>query len=199
MFNLGKQICESKITCPECEFSQLEKMPSDSCQYFYECKNCHKLLKPKEGDCCVFCSYGSCPCPPIQNDKKKLEFGKSKHWGILILFVSFPTLLCCALPILLVSLGMGAAVASIYGEYLPFLRWFGFNEEITFSVTGIILLIAGWAIYRSGKSCPSDPYLAKQCTSANKWNKRLYWLSVLVWLIGFFAAYIMPIIYKYNL
>lgn len=89
---------------------------------------------------------------------------------------------------------MGATVALIYGEYFPFLRWFGFNEEVTFGTTAIILLVAGWAIYRSGRSCPSDPYLAKQCASANMWNKRFYWLSVLIWLIGFSAAYILPLI-----
>ncbi|MDQ7050407.1 MAG: hypothetical protein Q9M92_13100 [Enterobacterales bacterium] len=49
-----------------------------------------------------------------------------KKWGVIILFTSSATLLCCALPILLVSLGMGAVVASLYGEYLPWLRWFGF-------------------------------------------------------------------------
>jgi len=44
-------------------------MPTDACQYFYECTTCKMLLKPKHGDCCVFCSYGSVPCPPIQEGK----------------------------------------------------------------------------------------------------------------------------------
>jgi hypothetical protein len=41
-------------------------MPEDTCQWFYECEACRALLKPKPGDCCVFCSYGSVPCPPKQ-------------------------------------------------------------------------------------------------------------------------------------
>ena len=41
-------------------------MPSDACQFFYGCRGCGQRLKPKPGDCCVFCSYGSVPCPPIQ-------------------------------------------------------------------------------------------------------------------------------------
>lgn len=41
-------------------------MPTDACQYFYECTGCGTLLRPRPGDCCVFCSYGSVPCPPIQ-------------------------------------------------------------------------------------------------------------------------------------
>jgi len=56
----------STLTCPECGFQKEEAMPKDACIYFYECSQCHAQLKPKEGDCCVFCSYGSVPCPPKQ-------------------------------------------------------------------------------------------------------------------------------------
>ncbi|AXN34081.1 GDCCVxC domain-containing (seleno)protein [Vibrio coralliilyticus] len=59
-------VTESKLTCPKCGFSSLESMPDNACVYFYECKNCGELLKPLAGDCCVFCSYGTVPCPPIQ-------------------------------------------------------------------------------------------------------------------------------------
>nr|WP_274594844.1 GDCCVxC domain-containing (seleno)protein [Parasedimentitalea marina] len=41
-------------------------MPTDSCQWFYDCTKCGAVLKPLPGDCCVFCSYGTVPCPPIQ-------------------------------------------------------------------------------------------------------------------------------------
>jgi hypothetical protein len=41
-------------------------MPTDACLFFHECADCHTRLRPKAGDCCVFCSYGSVPCPPIQ-------------------------------------------------------------------------------------------------------------------------------------
>lgn len=57
---------ESTLTCPECGHSKTEVMPMDACQWFYECEQCHTVLKPKPGDCCVFCSYGTVPCPPIQ-------------------------------------------------------------------------------------------------------------------------------------
>ena len=57
---------ESIITCPECGHAQKEMMPVDSCQYFYECAECEVIMKPKADDCCVFCSYGTNPCPPIQ-------------------------------------------------------------------------------------------------------------------------------------
>lgn len=60
----------STITCPICGFSKEEVMPTDSCQFFYECENCKIVLKPQKGDCCVFCSFGSVKCPPIQSNKK---------------------------------------------------------------------------------------------------------------------------------
>jgi len=58
----------STITCPQCSHRQSETMPTDACQWFYECRQCHTLLKPLPGDCCVFCSYGDVPCPPVQLD-----------------------------------------------------------------------------------------------------------------------------------
>ena len=41
----------------------------DACQFFYECTGCGTLLRPKPGDCCLFCSYGSVPCPPVQQQR----------------------------------------------------------------------------------------------------------------------------------
>lgn len=57
---------KSVITCPLCQSAVEEVMPTDACQFFYECNNCHQVLKPNHGDCCVFCSYGTVPCPPVQ-------------------------------------------------------------------------------------------------------------------------------------
>lgn len=56
----------SVITCPECSHSKTEEMPTNACQWYYECELCHTLLTPLKGDCCVFCSYGTVKCPPIQ-------------------------------------------------------------------------------------------------------------------------------------
>ncbi|HLF46092.1 MAG TPA: GDCCVxC domain-containing (seleno)protein [Chitinophagaceae bacterium] len=65
---MGKTIIlTSIITCPACGQQQEETMPTDACQFFYECKNCKVRLKPTEGDCCVFCSFGSVKCPPEQS------------------------------------------------------------------------------------------------------------------------------------
>lgn len=62
-------ILKSEITCPNCGHKKVEDMPTNACQFFYECENCKTVLKPKEGDCCVYCSYGTVACPPIQENE----------------------------------------------------------------------------------------------------------------------------------
>lgn len=56
----------SVITCPSCGAASEEEMPTNACVYYYECPACRTLLKPLAGHCCVFCSYGSVKCPPVQ-------------------------------------------------------------------------------------------------------------------------------------
>jgi hypothetical protein len=60
---------ESVITCPQCGIAKTETMPTDACRVFYTCGGCGAVLRPKDGDCCVFCSYGSVPCPPMQAER----------------------------------------------------------------------------------------------------------------------------------
>ncbi|WP_080405288.1 GDCCVxC domain-containing (seleno)protein [Burkholderia ubonensis] len=63
---MNEIVFESVLTCPYCGFAQRETMPVDTCQFFYECRRCHARLRPRPGDCCVFCSFGSFRCPPQQ-------------------------------------------------------------------------------------------------------------------------------------
>ncbi|MEP2782956.1 MAG: GDCCVxC domain-containing (seleno)protein [Pseudoruegeria sp.] len=64
---MGKGVfLESTLTCPVCGVAEINQMPTDYCQWFYECGSCKTVLKPAPGDCCVYCSYGTRPCPPIQ-------------------------------------------------------------------------------------------------------------------------------------
>ncbi|MCJ2066006.1 hypothetical protein MKK63_25340 [Methylobacterium sp. J-088] len=56
----------STLTCPHCGHRMTETMPTDACRFFHDCVGCGVVLRPKAGDCCVFCSYGDAPCPPIQ-------------------------------------------------------------------------------------------------------------------------------------
>lgn len=62
-------ILVSAISCPHCGFTKVETMPTDACQFFYDCTGCGVVIRPKAGHCCVFCSYGTVPCPPIQTEQ----------------------------------------------------------------------------------------------------------------------------------
>ena len=64
-------ILRSLITCPQCGHAQEAEMPTDACQYFYRCAHCSVTLRPRAGDCCVFCSYGSIRCPPKQMEQSE--------------------------------------------------------------------------------------------------------------------------------
>ena len=61
---------QSVLTCPDCQHQAEEAMPTIACKFFHECAGCHAVLSPKPGDCCVFCSYGTVPCPPMQEGVK---------------------------------------------------------------------------------------------------------------------------------
>lgn len=60
----------STITCPACGHRRTERMPLDACLWHYRCAQCDTLLRPKPGDCCVFCSWGDVPCPPVQTERQ---------------------------------------------------------------------------------------------------------------------------------
>jgi hypothetical protein len=62
-------VLQCQIKCPRCGHVATEIMQTDVCQYFYDCTNCARLIRPWIGDCCVFCSHGNVPCPPIQFER----------------------------------------------------------------------------------------------------------------------------------
>ncbi len=116
----------------------------------------------------------------------KLE---QKKWAWVILFASTGTLLCCALPIILVSLGMGAVVAAMASN-IPFLITLSLYKSWVFAGSGVLLALGGYLLYRPGRACPTEPELAALCTKAHNWNCRVLWISIIIWCVGFFFAYI---------
>ncbi|MGB6272830.1 MAG: GDCCVxC domain-containing (seleno)protein, partial [Pseudolabrys sp.] len=84
-------ITASTITCPKCGHQASEQMPTDACQFFYDCRGCGERLKPEAGDCCVFCSYGTMPCPPIQLNRSHCAPREDPHNlpGIMRIAVAF--------------------------------------------------------------------------------------------------------------
>lgn len=107
----------------------------------------------------------------------------------LTLFTSAGTLICCALPIVFVMLGLGASVAAVTST-VPLLVTLAVHKIWVFAGSALMLLISGWLLYRPGRACPSDPELARLCARAERWNRRIHGFSVAIWGIGLFAAYL---------
>ena len=107
----------------------------------------------------------------------------------LTLFAASGTLICCALPIVLVALGVGATVAALTSSF-PVLITISQHKAWVFAGSGALLLLSGLLIYRSGRACPTDPKLGHLCDQTQVWNRRIYWISVMIWSVGFFAAYL---------
>ncbi len=122
------------------------------------------------------------------------EATSPRKWAWIVLFTSSSTLICCALPILLVSLGLGAVSATLFASF-PFLVTLAQYKTWMFSGSAVVLALTGWLLYRPGRACPTDPDLAEQCESAHRWNLRFFWVAAAVWMAGAAAAYLSLPIY----
>jgi len=118
----------------------------------------------------------------------KMSQQTNKKFNLLALFASTGTLVCCALPIVLVSLGMGSAVISLTSNF-PFLMTLSEYKFWVFSLSGL-LLAAAWFAYNRERACPVESKLAALCQRSQIWNRRILWASVVIWSIGFFAAFL---------
>ena len=119
-----------------------------------------------------------------------MNVDKNRILPTLSLFTSLSTLLCCALPALLVTIGAGAALASIV-HVTPWLVYLSKYKVYTFLLSGLMLIIAGFFIYRSRNDpCPIDQEQAIACMRMRKVSLYIYFLSILIFLIGFFFAFI---------
>ena len=117
---------------------------------------------------------------------------KTKHLSYLSLFTSGGTLICCALPALLVGLGAGAVMASILSS-VPQIVWFSEHKLGVFIFAGIMLSISGFLQWKARSlPCPSDIALAEICNKTRVNSLRVYYFSVTVFLIGGFMAFIAP-------
>lgn len=93
-------------------------------------------------------------------------------------------------------MGFGAVSAALF-EGLPFLGSLAQNKIWLFLGSGILLALGGWALFRPGRVCPSDPAFAAKCAAVHHWNLRLWWLSIIIWVIGFMAAYLSLPLYEF--
>jgi hypothetical protein len=99
------------------------------------------------------------------------------------------TLICCALPALLVSLGLGFVVAGLVSN-IPGLIWISENKEIVFGLAGAMLLLNGILLWRQRNApCPIDPALRQACLKGRKLGKVIYFASLAIFAVGFFFAF----------
>lgn len=112
-----------------------------------------------------------------------------RAWAWVLLFTTSGTLLCCALPIALVALGLGGVVASLAGA-APWLVTLSQYKGWMFLASGALIALAALALYRPGRACPADPRLAAACARAEGWNRRFLWLAAGMWSLGLGAAYL---------
>ena len=121
--------------------------------------------------------------------------GPSGKWlAFLSLFTSTGTLLCCALPALLVALGAGAALSTLVAV-VPGLVWVSEYKEVVFAVAGVMLAASGWLQWRSRFApCPVDPALRDACLRTRQKSARVYLASVLVYAVGGWFAFVQPLL-----
>lgn len=114
--------------------------------------------------------------------------------SLLSLFASTSTLLCCALPALLVSLGAGAALASLVAVF-PQIVWISEHKEAIFLLSSVLMVLGGFLQWRNRFApCPVDPDLRKACLSTRRTSLRIYLVSLVLLLVGGWFAFIQPLL-----
>ena len=116
----------------------------------------------------------------------------------LNLFLSLGTLICCVLPLIFVTLGMGAVIASLITQF-PVLTTLSHYKFWIFLSAALLLIITAWLLWRPNRSCPADPKLAKLCNQIQTWNKRIFWVSLTIWIVSFVVTYmVLPLLIWIN-
>jgi len=119
---------------------------------------------------------------------------KESFLNYLTLFGSMGTLICCALPSLLVSLGLGAVMAGLASN-VPGLIWISEHKTVVFIFAGAMLAFNGLLLWRNRNApCPMDPALRNICLRSRKMSKNIHFVSLGIFALGFISAYIAPLI-----
>ena len=126
---------------------------------------------------------------------KSLQDAKTPFFSsLLTLFASSSTLICCAVPALLVSLGAGAALASLVAVF-PQIVWISENKEVIFLMSALLMVIGGIVQWRNRYApCPIDPILRKACLRTRKVSLSIYLISLVLLIIGGWFAFIQPLL-----
>lgn len=122
-----------------------------------------------------------------------VDGGQGAAWSSWVaLFASSGTLVCCALPALLVALGAGAALSTLV-SVVPGLVWLSEYKAPVFGIAGAMLAFSGALQWRNRFApCPTDPALRHACLRTRKISARVYGLSVALYLVGGWFAFLQP-------
>ena len=119
---------------------------------------------------------------------------RSSVFGYLSLFTSLSTLLCCALPSVLVLFGFGASVASML-SFMPWLVSLSHHKLWVFAISGSLILLSFVQMYviaprlrTGGATCATDD---ASCNRATRFSKFVLWISAMIYLAGFFSAFLL--------
>ena len=125
---------------------------------------------------------------------KTADLTFAKRANILSLFTSGSTLICCALPATLVAIGSAATLTSLITHF-PQLIWISEHKPLVFGLAGVMLAIAGYLQWQARNApCPADVNLAAVCAKTRRNALRVYWLSVVIFAIGAFFAFVAPLL-----
>ena len=131
----------------------------------------------------------------MKKNKELNTLSNIKNLSFLSLFTSTGTILCCALPALLVTVGAGAALSSLISTF-PQIVWVSKYKEYIFTAAFVLIIFAGYLQWRARKlPCPADKLLAAQCMKARKMSLVIYFVSVVILIIGFTFAFALPYFY----
>lgn len=123
-----------------------------------------------------------------------VESRASLWTSVLSLFASAGTLVCCALPALLVALGAGAALSSLVSVF-PQVVWLSEHKEGLFVFAGLAMSASGVLQWRNRTApCPADPVLRSACLRTRRTSLRVYGFSLLVYLVGSWFAFVQPLL-----
>jgi hypothetical protein len=120
----------------------------------------------------------------------ELRQGLASAW--LSLLASSGTLVCCALPALLVALGAGVALSSLVAT-VPQIVWISEHKEAVFGMAVLLMAAGGFVQWRNRAApCPVDPKLRDACLRTRRFSARLWWFSLLLLLVGGWFAFVQP-------
>ena len=114
--------------------------------------------------------------------------------SLVTLFASSSTLICCAIPALLVTLGAGATLSTFISIF-PKIVWISESKIEVFTFAGVMLTISGYMQWRGRLApCPVDLVLRNACIKTRKASLIIYSFSLLLYLTGGWFAFIQPLI-----